>query len=318
MKPNTTSLNSALFLSFAALTVLGSGCGPSQQDPVAATAAIVNAQLTTPSSFAELSEADGGGQMIVRCQLDNNSEFCLVDTGSPISRVNGQNTDLQQYPSLGGGMTGGIDGNGRVRDDFINVGQLSVLGMSLPNVRFVRESSMDFPSSLSSKGIDGSIGNDIFSFYAMFFDFQNRQIVFNQSAPDNLTQQPLIVMPSRHAAMSISVNGIATTGLWDTGSFITLVDPSLIQAQPSQFTYLSTTHSGVQDATGRNLDMTLYQAQNITIGSATFSNITVGAVPLDQLNRHLANPVGAIIGYNVISQASWYLDFPNQLWSVTQ
>ncbi len=253
--------------------------------------------------------------MYVDCQIDGNAELCMVDTGAEYSQVSDQISGVNRYASLGSIFNIGLSTSAPVQSDFVEVQNFAMLGISLGAEKVLREGQLAFPEYLSKSGVEGVVGNDIFSSYEVFFDFVRKEMHFEEPIPSALVQHDLNVLPSHHVVMKAILNGDSVNGLWDTGSHLTVVDQDYVSAHSSDFTYLQDL-SDQADAAGRPLSVKLYRTKSLSIEDLSFSDVPVAVTSLQNTRGILGGvPVQMLIGYNILSQANWYLDFPNKHWS---
>ena len=54
------------------------------------------------------------------------------------------------------------------------------------------------------------------------------------------------------------------------------------------------------------------------IGGCWFPPVRVAGVDLSQVNATVELPMDLILGYNVLSKASWLMDFPTRRWAISK
>ena len=94
---------------------------------------------------------------------------------------------------------------------------------------------------------------------------------------------------------------------------MTVVDSALIAAHPEGFTFAE--DEVVEDGIARETITKFYRAHELKIGNLSLSDVLVASLDLGQLSEVSPN-IHAMIGFNVISKANWYLDFPGKKWAV--
>jgi hypothetical protein len=108
---------------------------------------------------------------------------------------------------------------------------------------------------------------------------------------------------------SLARRPVEGTALWDTGAGMTVVDRDWAESHPDAVTVLTETSDGT-DATGNTVAVVQGWLASCTIGGVTFPDQPGAVVDLSELNAHLAIPIHLGLGLPQISQASWYMDFP--------
>ncbi|MBD8868443.1 retropepsin-like aspartic protease [Nocardioides donggukensis] len=146
-----------------------------------------------------------------------------------------------------------------------------------------------------------------------------------------ISEQRLVVDPEHPAAdplplrrqvggqplVEVRVGATTTSAVWDTGASLTVVDKSWARAHPHAVTAVSEASEG-RDATGASVASATSLLADCRIGDTTFPESRCAVVDLGPLNARLAEPIEVILGLSVIGQATWWMDFPENRWSVSR
>jgi hypothetical protein len=257
------------------------------------------------ATFVVTPGAMGSGVISVPCAFDSYASLCTLDTGSDRSNVKKVDV-IANYPSQGKTEQHGVAGVAQACD-WIQVSQLTVGDAKLPKHQAARCDS-NTPGNV--------IGFDVFLGRTIGLNFQTKLFdVSYDSLPLNLPHHPFWFAPGGLAALPVQVGNLELLAMWDTGAGLSVVDTEYAISHPELFTKGQEFNNGM-DSNGNPVKMTVYLLKKITIGSKTFENTTFLAIDLSKVRAGLGSETHLILGYNIISQANWYIDTRTRSWSI--
>lgn len=115
--------------------------------------------------------------------------------------------------------------------------------------------------------------------------------------------------------MAVSCGSATAHAVWDSGASLTVADVAFIRQHPALFSEAG--HSTGTDASGSQVETTMFIMAETIIGGARFPPHRVAAVDLSHVNAVIDIPMDLILGYNLYAQAAWLFDFPNHRWAIT-
>ena len=226
----------------------------------------------------------------------------VLDTGAARTELVASD-DLKLEPegieSGSGGVFGAVDHElASVRD--LRVGPISVDRLTV---------------SLASSGATHNVlGMDVVGGFCWRLSLSDATLTLESGLTDT-SANDLYVGPRGHPCLGLAWDAVTANACWDTGAGITVVDASFAQRHPQLFADESSSRG--TDSTGATREIPTFQMQGPTIGSHRFSSHKVAVVDLSAVNATSARPMDLILGYPILSQAEWVMDFPSRRWSAT-
>jgi hypothetical protein len=152
------------------------------------------------------------------------------------------------------------------------------------------------------------LGMDVLGPHSCDFRFSERALEIDGPSRSDafLTlQTPSNMTPT----VPVHWEGASTNAIWDTGAGITIVHRTWAEAHPDIVTITDEfgTGTNITGATGRNPKGRLASCR---IGRATFPEQACGVT-----NSPGLEGIDLIVGLPLISQANWYMDFPERRWT---
>jgi hypothetical protein len=244
----------------------------------------------------------GSGKAYVRCYFDGVPKSCFVDTGSAMTLLDLSPPFASRPPS---GTFRYKSASGRVRRaDVIQIGTVRLDGKVLQGVNLGRH---------SDRAGETTLGMDLLGRSAFAMEFRTAPKIHIAPSVPRGAPRPLSVLKGGLLAIPVFFSGEETQAVWDTGASVTAVDKTFLQAHPENFRRLRTRVEGT-DGTGEAVDLELFRAREIRVGSRVFKNLHVVAVDLSPLKDTVGSSVRAVLGFNVIRKANWSFDPAGQNW----
>jgi hypothetical protein len=158
------------------------------------------------------------------------------------------------------------------------------------------------------------LGMDILKDYVCQFDFTAGRVTLNPAEQPPGPTLPLTLDDRFHPYLDVAFDTVTAHAVWDTGASLTLVDQAFIDRYPALFTEAG--HTTGTDATGATRHTPQYMMPACTIGRGQFEAVRAAAVPLGHVNANIDIPIDIIFGYNGVTQATWWFDFPRRQWTL--
>ena len=245
------------------------------------------------------------GEIFLSCVFDGNLEKCFLDTGANRTSVS-ENDFFKKYPSVADKKLQGAFGKPENCHEIVLEHQILGDVIERKNISLLR--------SPSHMGRASTIGLDTFAGNTLCFNFDEYSL--SKSEIENSFHQGSIRDRTGLFVLNIFSNDIKTAGVWDTGAGLTSVDTSFISKHPTLFEELKSVEVG--NIVGGFAQLKIYSLKALTIGEVHFSNLRVIAFDFEPLRSHFGEGVSFIIGYNVITQANWKIDFASGRWNVSK
>ena len=128
--------------------------------------------------------------------------------------------------------------------------------------------------------------------------------------------QPLVMDARHHPYVDLRCGDQRAQAVWDTGASLTVVDQGFIERHPALFDASRTVERHRRDRHGSgNADVHDGGVQHRTL---RLPALRVAGVDLAAVNATIEIPMDAILGYNLLSRADWWFDFPRQRWAIAR
>lgn len=160
------------------------------------------------------------------------------------------------------------------------------------------------------------IGMDLLRDYSCRFDFARARVLLARgSTPQEGPLEELILDARFHPYVKVEVGMASAMAVWDTGASITVVDRSFVERNPERFVQAGTSRG--TDSSGATVETQMFTMSGAVLGGRTFAPHRVAVVDLSRVNATIEIPMDMILGYNVLRQAEWLMDFPGRRWSLS-
>ena len=159
------------------------------------------------------------------------------------------------------------------------------------------------------------IGMDVLKDYCCHFRFADNRLLLSSDPPDaTIDWQPLLMDARHHPYVDLRCGDQRAQAVWDTGASLTVVDQGFIDRHPALFAAAGQS-SGI-DATGTEVATPMFTMAASSLGPLRLPALRVAGVDLAGVNATIEIPMDMILGYNLLSRANWWFDFPRQRWAI--
>lgn len=241
----------------------------------------------------------GGGIVRVEAEVDGIRTDLVLDTGAARTGVPGSVLGGDRE-SVGSHNSGTVFG--RQTTDRVTVESLRFGGIEHGPLLIDRNTTDD-----------GQLGLDVLGHHRVHLDLDGGWLSLDEG--DHVgTQHPLSLGRSGHPHLRMHWGEVSAYGVLDTGASVSVVDVDFAQRHPELFTLLGDTSTGT-DAAGITHAGQIWTLAASTIDDIAFAAHTAAVVDLGFVNQGAERPVDLIIGYPLLRQAVWTLDWPKGAWS---
>jgi len=198
----------------------------------------------------------------------------------------------------------------RRSEDVISVPSLEVGPIAKHDFQMVR-------AEAQNPQLRNLIGMDVLKDFCCHFRFDVNRVVANppEGADSESAVHDLYLDSRYHPYVEVDLGGVRANAVWDTGASITVADVGFIHAHLATFEQIGT--STGTDSTGAQMETPMFLMAESVIGGHHFARQKVAAVDLSHVNATIERPMDLILGYNVLSTAHWWFDFPRRQWAIT-
>lgn len=289
---------------------------PSPLDPkaVAAFRASFDKNESAKPRFHVLSQPYVGdqriGQIFVGCNFDGKSErICLLDTGSGFSSVPAEPTnavEVKASPWPSPSPLASLSPLPQPLETF------TAAGHSFGKIFMTRLSPENYPVDLSSQEISGIIGEDLLRSGGLSLDFKTSEIKFDRiEKPEELPNTfTLSYVPE--IELPIHLNDEAVTAVLDTGASFSAVSSSWMDSHPDQFEVVG--EIAERNFSGEITQTQVVRAKNLRVGEVDLQSPLFIALDFSRMTW-VTSDTQVVLGFNVISQGQWKIDYPTLRWS---
>ena len=253
-------------------------------------------------------EEPGAAEIWVDGYVDGRPYRFLLDTGAARSSLV-SDTYTSGIVSLDSDESSGLFAS--ARSDLITVDELELGPISRREFVVTR-------AAPNAKGHANIIGMDLLSTHSCHFKFSEERLLIDpHSPPVDAGEEHAMRLDARlHPYVEAALGVTAASAVWDTGASLTVVASDLVRRLEGHFRPAGT--STGTDAAGVSRATPMFVMQGLHIGDGEFPPLKVAQVDLAQLNADLEIPMDMILGYNALSQADWFMDFPARQWAFTR
>ncbi|HYP39918.1 MAG TPA: hypothetical protein VEX13_06120 [Chloroflexia bacterium] len=247
-------------------------------------------------------------EVLVDVTVGTNKYRFLLDTGAArTSMVFDDYTGT--FDSLNKSDSSGVFA--RSSDDLITVPSFDLGPISKKNLTVSRVAS-------NSPGMRNLVGMDVLKDFCCHFLFEENGILVDPSGVSGSlgNVQELTYDGKFHPYVDVWLGRVRAKAVWDTGAGITIADTNLINKHPALFEEVGRSHG--TDSTGFRMETPMFIMAATIIGNHEFPPLKVAGVDLSQVNSTIDIPMDLILGYNTLSKANWFFDFPGKKWAITK
>jgi hypothetical protein len=252
-----------------------------------------------------LTQSDyGGGRVYLPVRFGNFMGTMRLDTGASTSRITlaDWNRDL---PALNQSVSTGASGKTTRCDD------VEARNVELKAAQGVNIARAKYPVSRCAAGDgDDLLGLNFFEGVRVNLDFERHELVFPGDAPATGQPKPFRLLgPERLVGIDLRSGNAAAVGLFDTGAEISAVDRPFVEKHKGLFTLVKR-KGAASEAGGKKFSSQIYKIKQIDLGGGLVLR-DVHAIVYDfgVLREALGRQTPFILGYNLVSQFNWELDF---------
>ncbi|HEX9987462.1 MAG TPA: hypothetical protein VGE45_03165 [Chloroflexia bacterium] len=247
-------------------------------------------------------------EVLVDVKVGTNKYRFLLDTGAArTSMVFDDYTGT--FDSLEKRNSSGVFAS--ISDDLITVPSFDLGPISKKDLTLSRVAS-------NSPGMRNLVGMDVLKDFCCLFLFEESSILVDpggvSGSPGNV--QELTYDGKFHPYVDVWLGEVRAKAVWDTGAGITIADTNFINKHPALFEEVGRSHG--TDSTGFSVETPMFIMAATTIGNHNFPPLKVAGVDLSQVNATIDIPMDLILGYNILSKANWFFDFPGKKWAITK
>jgi hypothetical protein len=247
----------------------------------------------------------GAGKAVVRCDVDGDWEWMVLDTGSLFSILR-DSERFRSYPTVGRIRFKSASGV-PMGADTIMIKRLGLDQHLFTNVVMARVSG--------GLKLTGTLGLDVVGKYPFAVHFRDEAALYLRArAPERLLGG-LTLYNSGLFTIPVFIGNLAGETVWDTGAELTAVDQSYVAAHPELFK-LGGIVGGVMDGNDQPVAARLVKIRRLEVGGRTFRNVSALAVDLQTIHEGTSEKVPLVIGFNVIRRTDWYFDLGTRRWSI--
>lgn len=253
-----------------------------------------------------LTQSDyGGGRIYLPVRFGDVMGTMRLDTGASTTRITlaPWNRDL---PSLGQSYSTGASGKTTRCDDVEakNVELRAAHGKNIARARY------DVSRCDAGDG-DDLLGLDFFRGARFTLDFQRREMVFFEETLATGRSKPFRLLgPDRRlVGIDVRMGNATAVGLFDTGAEITAVDRRFVDKHKNLFTLVNQ-KGKTSEAGGKQFSSKIYKIKEIDLGDGRIvRDVYAIAYDFGVLREAIGRQTPFILGFNIVSQFNWDLDF---------
>lgn len=246
----------------------------------------------------------GGGRVYLPMRFGNVAGAMRLDTGATTTRLRRAPWN-KDFPVVGQSRSTGAFGQTTLCEDVeaANVALKAVEGNDIARGKY------EVARCAADDG-DDLLGLDFFKNARFTLDFARREMVFF-GAPFGGTQRPfrLLGPEKRLVGVDFRAGALAAIGLFDTGAEICAVDRAFVLKHRRLFAPTKE-RIGASEASGRKFASRLYKIKEIDLGAGRIARDVYALVyDFGPLRAALGRETSFILGFNLLSQFAWELDF---------
>jgi len=242
------------------------------------------------------------GQIFVNLSFDGHTEKCFWDTGATSTKLV-SNDFFAKYPVTREGELFGLAGKG------VSAARIQIRNISWGGQDLGQHEVMRLPEKLC---IAPTAGIDLFKDKRFSLDSKTLEVSFEKQD----STLPLELGTFGHILVSSTFSGIRLRLIWDTGAGLTTIDQKVIDEHPTAFRFIKRLNVG-DTVHAEAMQLKLYEVRNFAIGPVKLQKVKVLGADFNSIKSKLRDQsIQGALGYNVITQFSWYFDLPEQKYLV--
>lgn len=266
----------------------------------------------------EFSFNTGMAEIFVPCSFENHQQTCKLDTGSPLSKVHG--LDFSQDP-LANVSVLSITGQ-KIKCFYVDLNSVSIGSETLGAgaIGRVKENNLKVLACPENSRSTPLLGLNFFA--NKTFSINSNSAVLRVHDKSLLTDQAqafISYAPSTHMILPFEVGqeSALVSGIFDTGSPMTVVSQHLARSRPDLFTKVTPNPltAGAQDGHGNAIENEVYKLTVANFQGHTIMDKYVMAMDFSSL-KQTHKDINFIIGMNWIRHFKWTFDDKQKLFLV--
>jgi hypothetical protein len=253
-----------------------------------------------------LTQSDhGGGRIYLPVRFGTVMGTMRLDTGASTTRLRLAPWN-EGFPTLSASASVGASGDATRCDDVEahNVELKSTQGANIGRAKYV-------VTRCATANGDDLLGLDFFKNARFTLDFERREMAFPPRAQASARGRAFARLgPDRSlVGLELRFGKVKSVGLFDTGAELCAVDRRFVDKHKTLFSPVDGTERG-SDASGARLASKLYRIKEVDLGEGHVARDVYALVyDFGPLRTALGNRTSFILGYNLLSQFKWGLDF---------
>jgi hypothetical protein len=242
--------------------------------------------------------------VFVDASIDGHPYRFLLDTGAAMTLVK-NDAYTRGFICAEKRATSGVFAAGK--NDLIYVPRLELGPVSRKNYLLARAAG-------EASCTENVVGMDLLKDFRCHFDFEKNILILNPHNEPAACRE-LVLDRKKHPYIDIGISDVPAKALWDTGAGLSVVDVGFINKHPLLFRQAGFTEG--TDATGVTMRTPMFVMEPVDIDGHRFPSHRVAGVDLSLVNARTDIPMDLIMGYNTMSRAAWFFDFPGRMWGIT-
>lgn len=160
------------------------------------------------------------------------------------------------------------------------------------------------------------IGMDVLRDHCCRFLFGEARVQLARGSGQAEGRLEELILDARfHPYVKVGLGSSVAAAVWDTGASLTVADASFVERNPEHFTPAGTSRG--MDSSGTTMETQMFTMSGAVLGGRTFAPHRVAVVDLSRVNGTIEIPMDMIVGYNMLRQADWLMDFPGRRWGLS-
>ena len=242
------------------------------------------------------------GRFFIDCKVESHKEICHLDTGAFSTRVRAVN-GIEKYPSKGKTKSKGVSGE-VLQSDLVAI--KSIRAEELQQKKIIAATVPEtFPYSV--------LGIEFFkSFKKITFDFDTLNISKKLLPAKHLCPSK-INLNNELIQLEVKLADKMLFAAFDTGASISVVNKTLIEANPALFSYVRDIANG-QDSNGKKVPVKMYRIKSLGLCGMDYQDVDMVAVDLSASKKEMPEFPDMFLGANLMVGNLWSFDFENKRW----
>ena len=264
-------------------------------------------------NFEESELGASAGKIMVNCDINHSgyTQSCELDTGLDETTF-GDSELTAGLRKIGNASLGGA-GSQVLQCDEVQTDSVLVGGSE-------ERANMKIRRCHSWEGTN-SIGLDFFDGSTMALDISNGLLQTQVELPKSLKTFPMKLLRTHMIAIPVQLNlaqqgSLDAQAIWDTGSEITAVDPSILNQHAPNFEFVKD-QDGAYDVNGNSIKTSIYVMSGLSFAGFQIPPVYVVVTPMPAFVKSAAGTQNLmILGNNIIRQMKWWMDLKAQQYGV--